>query len=212
MGLVRLKGKFSFLVVIRKEISSGFAISLLKHNLVDKTTAILKRKGFIMSREYGELISLIRTDVTDTHNSMLSGINFAVVMLYWRIGNQILAKMNESSDEPQKILKAVQKELHAQYPYTKLTFELENFEAMLTFARDYSDKSFVEEVFTQISWEATVILLKHIDDPSKRHWYVFQTLSHQWSAEELRSAVEGGYYELNNKSMKFEVIEEGLLG
>lgn len=158
-----------------------------------------------MREEYRELISLIKEDVSQTNSLMLSEINFEVVMLLWRTGQKLIASKFYEYDDRHRLIAELQAEMADYTPYTRMTFDSGNVQAMILFARDYPDKKLVEEVFTKLPWELTSYLLKRVRCRD-RDSYIASALHHNWTLAELTEAVESRGAETGPE------IEIGIIG
>lgn len=158
-----------------------------------------------MNEDYKNLIVRIKEDISQTNFLMMSEINFEVVMLYWRIGRKLIESQFYQLKNRHEIVARLQEEVKNLLPYSGITFTDENINAMMRFARDYPDDTYVELVFTRLPWELTKYLLRTVEPISERHWYAGQALKNNWTLAELDNSVSAGEFGSRDRQQEIEL-------
>jgi len=164
-----------------------------------------------MTQSFEKLISSIRMDVVETHGFMISGVNYEIVMLYWRIGRKIISEETALNFSLDGFIDRLRDELKNEPLYNKLSFESNDVKAMLALARNYPDDGYVEEVFTKLTWESISILILGVAQKYKRHWYARKAILADWTPDDLRQAIARLQYEARRRKPVSEFYV-GLVG
>lgn len=117
-------------------------------------------------------------------------VNRELVLLYWRIGRDILLRQREEGWGA-KIINRLAADLRHAFPEMR-GFSLRNLTYMRALAAAYPDEPFVQQVAAQLPWFHLCVLLDKIRDPTEREWYLRQALAHGWSRNVLVHQIESG--------------------
>ena len=119
-------------------------------------------------------------------------VNRELVLLYWRIGRDIL-RQQAARGWGAPVIDRLADDLRHAFPEMK-GFSPRNLKYMRAFAQTYPDEVFVQEVLAQITWYHNITLLDQVRDSTERMWYIQQTVRHGWSRNVLVHQIEGGLY------------------
>jgi len=72
---------------------------------------------------------------------------------------------------------------------------------MRTFAENYPDLKFVQEVLAQITWYHNITLLDKVVEYDERIWYINQAIENGWSRNILVMQIESGLYTRQGKAV-----------
>lgn len=141
---------------------------------------------------YQTLLSELKQRVTEAHLRASLAVNHELVMLYWRIGRDILIRQQQEGWGA-KIIDRLATDLKKAFPEMK-GFSPRNLKYMRAFAEGWPDEQFVQQLVAQIPWGHNVRLLESLDDPHTREWYARGTLQHGWSRNVLIHQIESGLH------------------
>ncbi|MHB1495317.1 MAG: PDDEXK nuclease domain-containing protein [Acidithiobacillus sp.] len=115
-------------------------------------------------------------------------VNRELVLLYWQIGRDILARQ-ASQGWGAKVIERLAHDLRAAFPDMK-GFSPRNLKYMRAFAEAWPEAEFVQEVLAQLPWYHQLALLDKLDSPESRRWYAAQAIEHNWSRNILVMQIE----------------------
>ncbi len=120
-------------------------------------------------------------------------VNRELVLLYWGIGREILARQAQHSWGA-KVISRLARDLREAFPGMQ-GWSARNLQYMRAFAEAYPDEEFVQAVLAQITWFHNVILLDRVKDPTLRNWYLEQVLHQGWSGRMLMQQIAARIHE-----------------
>lgn len=126
-------------------------------------------------------------------------VNRELVMLYWRIGRQIL-EQQRLEGWGSKVIDRLSLDLMREFPEMK-GFSPRNLKYMRRFAEAYPDEAIVQEVLAQITWYHNITILDKVKDPVARDFYIRATIQHGWSRNILVHQIESGMYERQGRAL-----------
>jgi predicted nuclease of restriction endonuclease-like (RecB) superfamily len=115
-----------------------------------------------------------------------------LVLLYWKIGKEILAKQKELGWGA-KVVTQLSKDLRREFPEIK-GFSRTNLLYMRSFATAYPEKGFVQQLAGQIPWFHNCKLLDKVKSHKQREWYIHKTIENGWSRSILVMQIENNLY------------------
>jgi predicted nuclease of restriction endonuclease-like (RecB) superfamily len=142
----------------------------------------------------GELKERIRTAQLRAAVS----VNRELVLLYWQIGRDILARQKEHGWGA-KVIDRLAGDLRQEFPGME-GFSPRNLKYMRAFALAWPDESIVQQAAAQIPWFHNCVLLDKVKDQSEREWYVQETISNGWSRNVLVHWIESDLQKRQGKA------------
>lgn len=142
--------------------------------------------------DYSQFLRDLKTRIRQAQIKAALAVNREIVLLYWSIGRDILAKQ-QAQGWGSKVIDRLAKDLKREFPDIK-GFSPRNLKYMRTFAEAYPDKPIVQEVLAQIPWYHNIALLEKLKDLERRLWYACQTVENGWSRNVLVLQIESGLY------------------
>jgi predicted nuclease of restriction endonuclease-like (RecB) superfamily len=142
--------------------------------------------------EYDRFLSDLKERIRTAQVRAALAINRELVLLYWRIGREILERQQQQGWGA-KVVDRLAKDLQRAFPDVK-GFSSRNLKYMRSFAETYSDEQFVQEVLAQITWYHNLALIEKLKSQSERLWYAQQTVIHGWSRNILVHQIESNLY------------------
>jgi predicted nuclease of restriction endonuclease-like (RecB) superfamily len=126
-------------------------------------------------------------------------VNSDLVLLYWRVGRDILAEQQERGWGA-KVIDRLAADLRRAFPEAK-GFSPRNLKYMRALAEAYPEEEFVQQVVAQIPWGHNLKILEAVSDSAAREWYIRETIEHGWSRSVLVHQIESGLYSRQGKAL-----------
>lgn len=120
-------------------------------------------------------------------------VNRELVLLYWQIGQEILARQRQQGWGA-KVISQLAKDLQKAFPQMK-GFSRTNLLYMRAFAEAYPDEQIVQQLAGQIPWFHNCTLIDKVKDVEARFWYIRQTIQQGWSRSILTHQIESNLYQ-----------------
>lgn len=137
---------------------------------------------------YDDLLRELKARVREAQTRAALAVNRELVLLYWRIGRDILRQQAEQGWGT-RIIDRLAMDLRAAFPEMK-GFSPRNLKYMRAFAEAYPDEAIVQQAVAQIPWGHHVRLLDRVEDRNVRAWYLQQTIQHGWSRNVLMHQID----------------------
>ena len=153
----------------------------------------------IITNEYAEFIETLKKDIQRTQIKAALAINRELVLLYWRIGNGILAKQKELGWGA-KVVEQISRDLKLAFPSMK-GFSPRNLKYMRAFAANYDEGEFVQQLVAQIPWGHNIRILDKVKDQTEREFYIRKTIENGWSRDVLEIQIETGLFLRQGKAI-----------
>lgn len=113
-------------------------------------------------------------------------VNQELVLLYWRIGKEILQRQ-ASEGWGSKVVDRLAQDLHSEFPDIK-GLSRTNLLYMRAFAETWPDESIVQQVVGKLPWGHNIRLLDAAKDHEERLWYAHAAIQNGWSRNVLSDA------------------------
>ncbi len=140
------------------------------------------------SKDYMNFLNDIKKDIQTSRIKAVLAVNQELILLYWRIGNEILKRKKEQG-WGSEVIKILSQDLKHDFSGIK-GFGERNLVYMQTFAATYPDYAFTQAGPAQITWYHNQTILDKISDPSLRIWYIKKTIENGWSRNVLVMHIE----------------------
>lgn len=115
-------------------------------------------------------------------------VNRELVLLYWQIGRDILARQAEQGWGT-KVIERLAHDLRTAFPEMK-GFSRANLMYMRAFAEAWPDAEIVQQAVGQLPWGHNLVLLTRLKDPQQRLAYAQSAIAHGWSRNVLNIHIE----------------------
>ena len=126
-------------------------------------------------------------------------INRELVLLYWQIGRDILARQAEQGWGA-KVIERLADDLRAAFPDMK-GFSRANLMYMRAFAEAWPDVEIVQHAVGQLPWGHNLVLLTRLKDSRQRLAYAQSAIAHGWSRNVLNIHIETRLLERTGKAV-----------
>lgn len=125
--------------------------------------------------------------------------NRELVLLYWRLGRDILARQKKEGWGAQ-VIDRLSADLRAAFPEMQ-GFSPRNLKYMRAFAAAWPKPEFVQQVAARLPWFHSCTLLDRVKQSAAREWYARQAIEHGWSRNVLLAQIETGLYKRAGKAL-----------
>lgn len=138
--------------------------------------------------DYDAFLQHLRARIRDARLRAALAVNSELVLLYWRIGQDILARQHQQGWGA-KIIDRLARDLRVSFPEMR-GLSPRNLKYMRAFAEAWPDEPFVQQVVAQIPWGHNVRILDYVREQPAREWYIRKTIEHGWSRSVLVHQIE----------------------
>ena len=154
------------------------------------------------------MVADIRDLILTARRNVARGVNAALVMLYWQVGQRLRTEVLkfERAEYGKEILSTASKELMAEFGRG---FSWPNLSRMMALAEEFPDNQILSTLSKELGWSHFVELLplkKHL----QRDFYAEMCRIERWSVRTLRQKIGGMLYErtaLSKKPEKLAALE-----
>lgn len=137
---------------------------------------------------YADWLRDLKTRIHGAQQRAALAVNRELVLLYWQIGRDILARQ-AAQGWGAKVIERLAHDLRTAFPDMK-GFSPRNLKYMRAFAEAWPEAAFVQEVLAQLPWYHQLALLDKLPGPETRRWYAAQAIEHNWSRNVLVMQIE----------------------
>ena len=137
---------------------------------------------------YADWLAELKTRIHSAQQRATLAVNRELVLLYWQIGHDILARQAEQG-WGRKVIERLAEDLRQAFPEMK-GFSPRNLKYMRAFAEAWPEAEFVQEVLAQLPWYHQLALLDKLPGPGTRRWYAAKAIEHNWSRNVLVMQIE----------------------
>lgn len=149
--------------------------------------------------DYPILLSDLKRRIQGAQIKAALAVNRELVLLYWHIGKEILARQKEAGWGA-KIIERLSNDLRREFPSMK-GLSRTNLLYMRSFAENWPDEEFVHRLGGQIPWKHNCVLLDKVKSREERVWYITQTVEHGWSRNVLEYHIGSDLYRRQGKAV-----------
>lgn len=115
---------------------------------------------------YADWLTDLKTRIHTAQQRATLAVNRELVLLYWQIGRDILARQAEQGWGA-KVIERLAQDLRTAFPDMK-GFSARNLKYMRAFAEAWPDAEFVQQVAAQLPWGHNLVLLDRLNAPEDR--------------------------------------------
>ena len=148
---------------------------------------------------YADWLTELKSRIHSAQQRATLAVNRELVLLYWQIGQDILARQS-AQGWGAKVIERLALDLRAAFPDMK-GFSPRNLKYMRAFAEAWPDAEFVQAVLAQLPWYHQLALLDKLSGPETRRWYAAKAIEHNWSRNILVMQIETRLLERSGKSI-----------
>ena len=146
------------------------------------------------------LLSEVRALILATRQTVAQGVNSALVLLYWQIGQRIRTDIlkEKRAEYGEQIVHAVSAKLLDEFGRG---FTARNLFNMVRFAETFPDKQLVHALSALLSWTHLRRII-YLDDPLKRDFYAEMCRMEGWTTRTLHLKIQSMLFERTALSKK----------
>lgn len=149
--------------------------------------------------DYGKILNDIKKRITQARLHAALSANADMVMLYWDIGNRILARQ-EKEGWGAKTIDRLSQDLRDSFPDMS-GFSPRNLKYMRAFASAWPNSKIVQRTVAQLPWRSNLALLDRLSDSNVRLWYAQETIKNGWSKDVLVMQIERDLHQRHGKAL-----------
>ena len=137
---------------------------------------------------YTDWLADLKKRIHNAQQRATLAVNRELVLLYWQIGRDILARQAQQGWGT-KVIDRLASDLRAAFPSMK-GFSPRNLKYMRAFAHAWPDAEFVQQTAAQLPWGHNLVLLESLATEADRRWYAAKAIEHNWSRNVLDIQIE----------------------
>jgi predicted nuclease of restriction endonuclease-like (RecB) superfamily len=137
---------------------------------------------------YADWLADLKTRIHTAQQRATLAVNRELVLLYWQIGRDILARQ-AAQGWGAKVIERLAQDLRTAFPDMK-GFSPRNLKYMRAFAEAWPDGEFVQQAAAQLPWGHNLVLLDRLNSPEEWRWYAAKAIEHNWSRNVLVMQIE----------------------
>lgn len=138
--------------------------------------------------DYAAWLSELKTRIHNAQQRASLAVNRELVLLYWQIGRDILARQGREGWGA-KVIERLAQDLRNAFPEMK-GFSPRNLKYMRAFAEAWPDTEFVQQAAAQLPWFHLCTLIDKLKSRQEREWYLAKAIEHGWSRNVLVNQIE----------------------
>jgi len=137
---------------------------------------------------YADWLAELKTRIHAAQQRAALAVNRELVLLYWQIGRDILARQAEQGWGA-KVIDRLAADLRTAFPDMK-GFSRANLMYMRAFAEAWPDAAIVQQAVGRLPWSHNLVLLTRLKQTEKRLAYARAAIEHGWSRNVLNIHIE----------------------
>jgi predicted nuclease of restriction endonuclease-like (RecB) superfamily len=137
---------------------------------------------------YADWLAELKGRIHAAQQRATLAVNYELVLLYWQIGRDILARQAEQGWGA-RVIERLAHDLRTLFPDMQ-GFSPRNLKYMRAFADAWPDEAFVQQAAARLPWGHNLVLLDKLPGPQTRRWYAAKAIEHNWSRNVLVMYIE----------------------
>lgn len=147
---------------------------------------------------YADWLADLKTRIHTAQQRAALAVNRELVLLYWQIGQDILARQ-AAQGWGAKVIERLSQDLRSAFPEMK-GFSRANLMYMRAFAAAWPDEKIVQQAVGQLPWGHNLVLLSQLKAPAQRLAYAESAIQYGWSRNVLSIHIETRLLERSGKA------------
>ena len=146
------------------------------------------------------LLTDVREMILTTRQTVAQGVNSALVLLYWNIGQRIRKDIlkEKRAEYGEKIVHTLSARLTAEFGRG---YSERNLANMVRFAEVFPDARILQSLIAKLSWTHFQRII-YLDDPLKRDFYAEMCRMEKWNTRTLHQKIQSMLFERTALSKK----------
>jgi predicted nuclease of restriction endonuclease-like (RecB) superfamily len=137
---------------------------------------------------YADWLTDLKSRIHSAQQRATLAVNRELVLLYWQIGRDILARQAQQGWGT-KVIERLALDLRSAFPEMR-GFSPRNLKYMRAFAQAWPDGEIVQQAVAQLPWGHNLVLLDKLSTAGERRWYAAKAIAHNWSRNILNIQIE----------------------
>ena len=142
----------------------------------------------LIPADYAAWLFSLKEQIRTSRVKASLAVNKELVLLYWRIGKEILERQT-AQGWGTKVIEQLAKDLKSEFPDMK-GLSRTNLLYMRAFANAWGDEAIVQQLAGQLPWFHNCMIIDQVKDRSTREWYIKKTIENGWSRSVLEMQIE----------------------
>jgi predicted nuclease of restriction endonuclease-like (RecB) superfamily len=142
----------------------------------------------LIPTDYAAWLASLKEQIRASRVKASLAVNKELVMLYWRLGSEILNRQKQDGWGT-KVISQLAKDLKSEFPDMK-GLSTRNMQYMRSFADAWPDEAIVQQLAAQLPWFHNCTILDQVKDRQTREWYIKKTIENGWSRSVLEYQIE----------------------
>ncbi|MGB4115046.1 MAG: PDDEXK nuclease domain-containing protein [Polaromonas sp.] len=138
--------------------------------------------------DYIQWLAELKTLIRTSRVKASLAVNRELVILYWRIGSEIIARQAQQGWGA-KVIEQLANDLRSEFPDMK-GLSRSNLKYMRVYADSWQDGSIGHQLGGQLPWRHNCLILEQVKSTELRIWYMKQTIENGWSRAALEYQIE----------------------
>ncbi|MGH7435993.1 MAG: DUF1016 N-terminal domain-containing protein, partial [Polyangiaceae bacterium] len=152
----------------------------------------MARRGSGLPTGYASWLGDLKARIRAAQVKATLSVNSELVLLYWSIGRDILARQAKEGWGAH-VIDRLSADLHTAFPEMR-GLSPRNLKYMRAFAEAWPDRRIVQQLVALLPWGHNVRLLDRVERRDHRIWYAKQAVEHGWSRNILVAQIETGLH------------------
>ncbi len=148
---------------------------------------------------YGKWLEELKARIHAARQRATLAVNRELILLYWQIGRDILARQAEQGWGA-RVIDRLSHDLRTAFPEMK-GFSRTNLMYMRAFAEAWPEEQIVQQPVGQLPWGHNLVLLTKLKDREERLWYARKAIEHGWSRNVMVMQIETRLLERQGKAL-----------
>jgi predicted nuclease of restriction endonuclease-like (RecB) superfamily len=144
---------------------------------------------------YSELLQDLQSRIRSAQVRAALAVNRELVLLYWSIGKDILARQG-TEGWGGRVIDRLAHDLQNEFPGVE-GFSPRSLKYMRALAEAWPEESIVQQLIAQLPWG----IMFELKDRPRREWYLRAALEHGWSQNVLVHMISGQLHEREGKAL-----------
>mgnify|MGYP002783557598 CR=1 FL=1 len=149
--------------------------------------------------DYADWLAELKTRIHAAQQRASLAVNRELVLLYWQIGRDILARQDREG-WGSKVIERLAQDLRNAFPDMR-GFSRANLMYMRAFAEAWPDAGIVQQAVGHLPWGHNLVLLTRLKSPESRLAYARRAVEHGWSRNVLNIHIERRLLEREGKAI-----------
>ena len=154
---------------------------------------------FSNSTTYRDVLARLKSQIRTAQVRAAASVNQQLVILYWGIGKEILARQKEDGWGT-GVIDRLAKDLRAEFPDMR-GLSPRNLGYMKAFAEAWPDEPILQTPLAKLTWYHNLTLLEKLKNREERVWYANTAVENGWSRNVLVHHIESGLYHRHGKAL-----------